>query len=437
MVFEAIMESLGYPLSRACRDLERAAAMSAAERRAWLEDRKWAIARHHLERNPVYRRLLNGRLPPSWGALPLVTKSLFQQSLRAMLSEGFSPTSVHTTSTSGSSGEPFLLARDKYAHARSWALIRQRYALHGLTPASRQARFYGIPLERVPRLKETVKDWAMNRVRFPVFDLSDAVLERLVSHLSEDHVDYIYGYANALIAFATYLLRNGRSLKHVCPSLTLCITTSEMCTPEDRVTLAGGFGVPVINEYGASEFGIIAFENKRREWIVSDENLYAEIVDDDGQPVADGAIGHVLVTDLYNEAMPFIRYRIGDLARLDDGRGAERQRLLSLEGRQNDMILLPSGRRAAGLTVYYIARSLLDKTCALQEFVVRQTSLDEFVFDVVAKRRIGDAETRAIQASMERYLEPGLKVRINQVGVIRRPASGKRKQFYSELGGLN
>ena len=43
-------------------------------------------------------------------------------------------------------------------------------------------------------------------------------------------------------------------------------------------------------------------------------HVYLEIVDDLGNPVSDGKMGHVLVTCLTNKAMPLIRYKLGDLA---------------------------------------------------------------------------------------------------------------------------
>lgn len=429
--FEIALEGRGYEVSRAGRELDLLSDSSGRELSSWQDERRWEIARFHAEANPAYRRLLGSELPRTWSDLPIVAKSAFQQPLESLLSKGLRRRELHVASTSGSSGHPFFFARDRYAHARSWALIRQRYAWHGISLRSRQARFYGIPLERVARFKETVKDRLMNRVRFPVFDLSDTVLQRFVRRFAHDRFDYIYGYTNSLVLFARYLHRSGTRLSSVCPSLRVCITTSEMCTTEDRALLQGAFGVPVLNEYGASETGIIAVENAERDWIVSQENLFLEVVDAADRPVGDGA-GEILVTDLFNRAMPFIRYRIGDVGTLGVDRSG-RQILRTLEGRTNDTIRLPSGRTAAGLTFYYISRSILEQAGVLREFVIRQTALDEFVFDVVSDAPLQDREIRSIEEKMVRYLEPGLRLRVNRVAAIDRPASGKRKHFFSEL----
>jgi phenylacetate-CoA ligase len=107
--------------------------------------------------------------------------------------------------------------------------------------------------------------------------------------------------------------------------------------------------------------------------------------------------------------------------------------LKELSGRVNDMIYLPSGKVAAGLTFYYISRSILESLGIIKEFVIRQTTVDTFVFDVVMDRPFSEGETEFLESQMTQYLEPGLNLQINKVEIIMRPKSGKIKHFYSEL----
>ena len=107
--------------------------------------------------------------------------------------------------------------------------------------------------------------------------------------------------------------------------------------------------------------------------------------------------------------------------------------LEALLGRVNDTIRLPSGKQAAGLTFYYVSRSILERSGALQEFIIRQTALDRFVFDVVAERDLTTEEIKTIQEEAARYLEDGLKISVNRVTKLDRPESGKIKHFYSEI----
>ena len=66
--------------------------------------------------------------------------------------------------------------------------------------------------------------------------------------------------------FAKFLKSKNIVLTSICPTLKCCIVTSEMLFEEDKLLLEKQFGVPVINEYGASELDLIAFENKENQW---------------------------------------------------------------------------------------------------------------------------------------------------------------------------
>ena len=144
----------------------------------------------------------------------------------------------------------------------------------------------------------------------PVFDLSEEALSRFVRTFEKTRFDYVYGYTLSIVHFARYCLKQGIRLIDHCPSLKVCIVTSEVCTLEDRNIIEQAFGIPVVNEYGASELSIMAFEDAEKNWILSEETCYFETTDD----------GELLATSLFNFAFPIIRYRIGDVAQLSTQR---------------------------------------------------------------------------------------------------------------------
>ena len=190
----------------------------------------------------------------------------------------------------------------------------------------------------------------------------------------------------------------------------------------------------VVNEYGISEAGgITAFEDGNSNWILSSETQFIEIVDDNGLIVDIGEEGKILITDLHNKAMPFIRYEVGDTGILKFQGNNNELVLSKLTGRTNDTIMLPSGKKSPGLTFYYISRSILESSGVLKEFVIRQVTLDTFIFDIISDRNLTDNEIRQIQRAMDIYLEPGLTLKINRLNTIKRPKAGKLKHFYSEI----
>ncbi len=97
------------------------------------------------------------------------------------------------------------------------------------------------------------------------------------------------------------------------------------------------------------------------------------------------------------------------------------------------MALLPSGKKAPGLTFYYISRSVLENSGVLKEFIVRQTKIDEFWIDYKSEVEIDLKSMDLIREKFNDYLEPNLNVKFQHLSEIPRTKKGKLKHFYSEL----
>jgi len=438
-IFEAYMKLIGYDINVASERLRQIQLLLPNEFRKWQNDQKWTIAKHHYDNNPFYRKKVGKYFPDRWEDLPIMGKSDYQDDLEKLLSKGYTRKNTYISNTSGSSGHPFYFAKNKESHAMDWALIKDRYSWHGLTLTSKQARFYGIPLEKWGYRKEKLKDLIMNRVRFPVFDLSDEMLEKYLSIFKKKRFDYIYGYTNSLMLFARFLLRKAVVLKNACPTLKSCVATSEVLTIEDRNILCEAFGVKVVNEYGASEVGLLAFETSKGEWLVCEETLFLEIKNDN-KYASDDAGGNIIVTDLDNKAMPFVRYNIGDIGIVNDNYEIDQKyrKLEKLLGRENDMIVLSNNRKLPGFALvkafdYYISTNRQKFANDLKEFVFCQNGLNEFTLYVVIDRNFTEEEINKIKSIVRLALDSNISILINKVEKIDRPKSGKMKQFYSEL----
>ena len=119
----------------------------------------------------------------NWTDLPVVTKKDLQKPLKDRLSKSYTEKTVFINKTSGSSGDPFVFAKDKEAHAITWASIIHRFGWYGVDfNSSYQALFYGIPLDFIGFRKERLKDFLSKRYRFPIFDLSDTILDGVLEH---------------------------------------------------------------------------------------------------------------------------------------------------------------------------------------------------------------------------------------------------------------
>ncbi len=400
----------------------------------FIENKKREIVDYHLKNNKSYQEFVGKTTCNTWTVLPVMTKADFQKPLSERLSEGFSLKNVYVNKTSGSAGDPFIFAKDKFCHAMTWANIINRFGWFGIDfNSSFQARFYGIPLDFVGNQKERIKDFFSNRYRFSVFDLSEAVLEKTLKKFQNKKFDYINGYTSSIVLFAKFLQKKNIVLTSICPTLKCCVATSEMLFEDDKILMEKYFGVPVVNEYGASELDLIAFENPTCEWQVNSETLFVEILDENNIILPNGAAGRVVITSLYNKAHAFIRYDIGDVGILDKKSTPKKPILQQLIGRTNDVAFLPSGKIAPGLTFYYVTKSIIEDDGNVKEFVIKQTKIDTFEIEYVSETELNLKQIQKIEAAIALYLEKGLIFTFVRKEKIERSKSGKLKQFVSLL----
>ena len=207
------------------------------------------------------------------------------------------------------------------------------------------------------------------------------------------------------------------------------MVTSEMLFEDDKILLQKQLGVPIINEYGASELDLIAFENPQNEWQVNAETLFVEILDENNRVVPNGTEGRIVITSLFNTAHPFIRYDIGDIGILDEKSTLQKPILKKLIGRTNDIAILPSGKKAAGLTFYYITKTIIEDDGNVKEFVIKQTKIDTFEIEYVSETELNLVQIQKINQAIEIYLEPNLNFTFVQKNTLERSAQGKLKQF--------
>lgn len=433
-LFDISLQLNGFPIRKAKADLDAITRLSEEEFLKFIERQKHEIVYFHLHNNPFYNELTGNKIVQRWEDLPVLNKQNLQKPLQERLSKGYISKNVYINKTSGSSGTPFVFAKDKYSHALTWASNSMRFGWFGIDfNHSYQARFYGIPMDFLGYQKERFKDFLSRRFRFPVFDLSDEVLEKFLRKFRTKKFDYLNGYTSSIVLFAKFLEQKNIVLKEICPTLKACFVTSEMLFESDKKLLEKQFGIPIINEYGASELDLIAFENPKGEWQVNSETLFVEILDENDQVLPYGKEGRIVITSLFNKANPFIRYDIGDIGILDEKSTLQKPILKKLTGRTNDIAILPSGKKSPGLTFYYVTKSIIEDDGNVKEFIIKQTKLDTFVIEYVSAKELDSNQIKKIEEAIALYLEPDLNFTFTRKMVLERSNRGKLKQFKSYL----
>jgi phenylacetate-CoA ligase len=258
---------------------------------------------------------------------------------------------------------------------------------------------------------------------------SEERLAEAVEVIRRKRPSTIVCYAQGGVELARYVVATGGRTWGTIP--ILC--GAEPLLPGDREVLEQAFGPAVFETYGNREVMLIATECEAHQGLhVQAENVVVELVvrDDRNGTVRaarPGEIGEVVVTDLHNLAMPFIRHVIGDLAMATDGAecpcGRGLPRIASVEGRTADTLTDGHGRGVSGLALMTL---FLDLAPAVRQYqVVQQRDLSLTVRVVPTSRFDGSARDR-IHRHCEHYL-PGVPVTIDLVDAIEPAAGGKRR----------
>jgi phenylacetate-CoA ligase len=191
------------------------------------------------------------------------------------------------------------------------------------------------------------------------------------------------------------------------------------------------FGKAIFETYGSREVMLMASETDAHEGLlVQMENLIVEIVVRDGdkeRPAEPGETGEVVVTDLHNHGMPFVRYANGDMAvagaRGRSSCGRAHQRLASVEGRVTETLLDASGGKVSGL-VFNVMFAALGH--AARQFQVVQHVDRSITLRVVPSDTWREDVQKTAESHAARYL-PGLPFRVEKVGDIPIAPGGKRQ----------
>ncbi len=432
-LFELSLKINQFPLEKARLIYEKINAFNDIEFHNYQNETKFKIFNYHFQNNNFYKGFLNDEKVTNinkWEDIPIIQKKNFQLPINKMISSHYNINNIHVHNTSGSSGIPFYFAKDRFCHALSWINNIHLYKCHGIEYGkSLQARFYGIPLDFKKNIKERFKDFLSARIRLNIFDLSDNSLSKYIKIFKNNPIEYLNGYTSSILLFAKFLIKNKIVLKDICESLKVCIPTSEILFESDRNLMNIAFGVPVINEYGAAELEIIAMEDNKSNFLINDSNLFVEIVDDDGRILKEGEEGRIILTSLYNKAMPFIRYEIGDIGSINNLNKSRKKVISKLQGRINDNIILPSGKISPGLAFYYISKAILEKGGFFKEFIIKQKTKQKFLIEYVSDFELNSNERNKIYIAMDKYLEPGLDLQFLKKKKIDRTKHGKLRHF--------
>jgi len=428
-----LMERLkGNRIRAYLRDLQGAQSLPADLLRERQEAQLDRLLQHAAARVPAYQPYRDVLLDTSLPAperlrqLPPLTKESFRNLHDHYLAADANPKTLIANRTGGSTGEPvrFYLHRpavERYEAARWLGLSWHRIGI-----GDPSVMIWGSPIElnagqsRRYRLKER---YLKNRLMISAYEIKPRSLPDYVRLLRSFRPEYLYGYATALHLLADLILQQGIELNL---PLKAVVSTAETLHPYQREAIGQAFQAPVVNEYGARDGGILAYQCPAGKMHTFTENCYLEVVDlKEKKPVPPGQPGLLLVTDLHNPVMPRLRYQLGDVVQWSQETcscGISFPVFASIDGREDDMFLTASGQYVHGHFFNHIVRSME----SFRTFQIIQHEPDritlKLVRDPVRYRR--DEEQQLLERIRD-VLGRGIHLAVEHVPEIPPAASGK------------
>ena len=425
------------------RDLRESQWLSVEKMRELQEVKLQRLVRHAYRHVPYYRdRMKTAGLTPDdirtlddLHKLPMLSKADVRKHLYFdIMSDNHQKSEILKITTSGSTGEPFVCFVDRAQLEFRWAATVRAMEWTGYRFGDRQLRLWHqtLGMSKTQVAREVTDAWISRRRFIPAYEMSDDTLREFVRQIEDYQPVLLDGYAESFNFLSRYLAEHGRM--NIKPKGI--ISSAQTLPDASRKAIEDAFGCKVFDKYGSREFSGIAYECDAHEGHhVVGEGYIVEVLKD-GRPAAPGEIGEVVITDLNNHCLPFIRYRIGDLAEAMDpdvtcacGRGLPR--IGKIEGRVQSIIIGSKGQYIPGT---FFAHVLKDYDHAIRQFQIVQEQRNSIIFKVVKGKRYTDETLAEVLAVLHRFLGEDLEIHVDFVENVDMVRTGKRLATVSRLG---
>lgn len=318
--------------------------------------------------------------PRDLACLPVLTKQQIRENLPDLITAGYRREDLMRFRTGGSTGTSLELYLTEECSELRNACARRHDCWTGWRPGEPIGAVWGNP--KLPRgIKARLRHWLLSpSIYLDTMNVTDASVERFARDWKRARPTLLFGHAHSLYLLACCVGRLG--IDDIRPRGIL--STSMMLMPHERRTIEEAFGVSVTDRYGCEEVSLIGSECElHRGMHLNVEHLLIEFVREDGRPAAPGETGRIVVTDLMNAAMPFIRYQVEDMGVPSDrtcpcGRGLPLME--RVVGRTADFLVRSDGSRVAGVS---LIENTLTGIPGIDQMQIIQEAVDHLVIRIV------------------------------------------------------
>lgn len=389
--------------------------------------------KYSIKNVPYYKNLeYDSSLSPveNLKMFPVLTKEILRNPRNHLISNEFDKNSLLKNFSSGSSGiQSFSYSTKKNAFYLQ-GISNHWYQWGGMEFGKKVLQFGISPQRNLPK---KLKDLFFRVQYEEAFSLDESICKRIYSDLKRKNIRFIIGYPSAINQLAEYGIKN--NLNH---KITTIISLGDKLFEHFKTNFKQAFENPLIMDtYGCAEGLMIACTFDTSFYYLSAPHVYVEIVDDQGNEVEDGNLGHVLVTCFTNDAQPFIRYQLGDLAiklpreKYPENRKFNYPLLEKIVGRETDIIKTPTGKKL----IVHSFTGIIEYFPDIKQYQIIQKTEDEIIIKYIVDDLIplGKNSLEKIQNRINDLTENSLRITFEKTDYIPDSPSGKPQIIKSLL----
>lgn len=251
---------------------------------------------------------------------PLIDKDFLKENMKLFLSGDINSLNTYYTSTGGTSGRQFTFYIDKEAYIKEWAFMISLWERAGYKPGDKVVTFRGVKIKGVSKGIYWQEQPLYNALEMSPFHLNYETAPLYIRKIIEWKPKFLHGYPSAITLLAKFVKEY--NLEEKIPPVKAVLLTSENIYSWQRELISKVFRTRVFSWYGQTEKVALAGEcGYSSLYHVFPQYSYVEVVDKNGEPVDEGEEGEIVGTGFLNRAMPFIRYKTGDYAKLAENVG--------------------------------------------------------------------------------------------------------------------
>jgi len=411
-----------------------------------LETEQWRnlknMLEHAYENVPYYRRAYRQagispddiHAPMDMVKLPTLTRQDIRVHGGELLADGVVQNTLVESGTGGTISSPITIYLSPECMDLRLAATIAFNKWFGYELGDKAVLFWGAAqdfpkLDGIHAVKSKVRNFLTSRIRWmPTSYLDDPIMAEYYEQLQTYKPAVIQAYPTPLYLFAKFMAEHNLSYR----PKTITVAAEPMYDYQ-REMIESVFQCKVFDWYGSRELGHMASECRLHNGLhINAHHLFVEVISG-GKQVYDSE-GTLVVTDLRNEAMPLIRYEIGDVGVISKrlcSCGSALPILEHVSGRLVDTFLTRSGGCVPGVA---LTNRIIKDCRGIEQMQIVQRDFELFTIRIVKGKAFSENTLTTLNAALRAYFKTDVNVEHEFVSSIPLEKSGKSRFCICEMG---